>query len=303
MNNVIMLVRREFWENRSLWISPLVVAGVILVAAAFGGIHTGDNGRFSFGTSDGPSETEISAIMGSLDKRQMIYGVTIATFTVFQLVVLGFVVFFYLLDALLSERKDRSILFWKSLPVSDSQVVTSKVLAALVATPIIVLLVSAATQLVFGVVWWLRMRGSPLGEVLMPFDAKVWLQVQAGSWLLAFVSILWYLPIAGYLLLVSVWARKNAFLWAVLPVVGLLLAEGLLLQSHRFADFLGWRFSGAYQIMAFDEKHVPEGGSALALFAERSWVMLTHWETWAGAAVAVLFFLAVVRIRRYRDDS
>jgi ABC-2 type transport system permease protein len=303
MNKVLMLIRREYWENRSLWIAPLVIAGIILISAAFGGIHTGDNGRFSFGTSDGPSESELIALAGSLDKRQMVYGMTIATFTVFQLVVLGFVVFFYLLDALLSERKDRSILFWKSLPVSDSQVVGSKALVALIVAPVYVLLVSAATQLVFAAVWWLRMRGSPLAEVLVPFDASVWAQVQAGTWILAFVSILWYLPIAGYLLLVSVWARKNAFLWAVLPVVAILLAEGLLMRSHHFADFLGERFAGVYKIMAFEHGNIPDDGSALALFAQHAAAVLMSWKTWAGVAAAAAFFFAVVRIRRYRDDS
>jgi ABC-2 type transport system permease protein len=303
MNKVLMLIRREYWENRSLWIAPLVIAGIILVSAAFGGIHTGDNGRFSFGSSDGPSEAEMIALAGSMDKRQLIYGMTIATFTVFQLVVLGFVVFFYLLDSLLSERKDRSILFWKSLPVSDLQVVASKTLTALVVTPIYGLLVSAVTQLVFAIVWWLRMRGGPLAELLTPFDAGVWMQVQGGTWMLAFVAIVWYLPIAAYLLLVSVWARKNAFLWAVLPIVAILLGEGLLMRSHRFADFVGRRFAGVFQIMGFEHGNIADEGTSLGLFAQHAAAVLTTWETWVGVAVAAAAFVAVVRIRRYRDDS
>ncbi len=303
MNKLLMLVRREYWENRSLWIVPLVIAGIILISAAFGGIHTGDKNLFSFGTNDGPSAAEIAALAGSMNKREMIYGMTIASFTVFQLVVLGFVIFFYLLDSLLSERKDRSILFWKSLPVSDSQVVGSKVLTALVTTPIYVMLVSAATQLVFAIVWWLRMRGGPLEELLIPFDASTWAQVQAGTWILAFVTVLWYLPIAGYLLLVSVWARRNAFLWAVLPIVGILLAEGLLMQTHRFADFLGRRFAGVFQIIGFEHDPIPDDGAALALFAKHAAAVLMNWETWAGVAVAAAVFFAIVRIRRYRDDT
>jgi ABC-2 type transport system permease protein len=298
-----MLIRREFWENRALWIAPLVVAGLILVVSVFGGMATGDKHTFAFGTDEGPSEAAVANMAGSLDKPELIYGMTILSFTAFQLVVLGFVIFFYLLDSLLSERKDRSILFWKSLPVSDSQVVGSKALVALVATPIYVLLVSAATQLVFAIVWWLRMRNGPLAELLIPFDAGVWAQVQGGTWILAFVTILWYLPIAGYLLLVSVWARRNAFLWAVLPIVGILLAEGLLMQSHRFGDFLGRRFTGVFQIMGFEHDTIPDDGSALILFAKHAGAVLTTWETWAGVAAAAAAFFAVVRIRRYRDDS
>jgi ABC-2 type transport system permease protein len=302
MNILLVLIRREYWENRSLWIAPLVIAGIILVSAAFGGIHTGDN-SFSFGTSDGPSDSEIRDILGSLDKRQMIYGVTISTFTVFQLIVLGIVVFFYLLDSLLGERQDRSILFWKSLPISDAQVVGSKLLTALVTTPAYVLLVSAATQLVFGLIWWVRMRGSPLGEVLMPFDAGIWLQVQAGTWMLALAAILWYLPIAGYLLLVSVWARKRAFLWALLPPVSLLLAEGLLRQSHHVGDFLVRRLGGIFQIIGEGDNHYESGAPSLADMAGRIGAVLTHWETWAGVAAAAALIAATIRIRRYRDDG
>ena len=303
MNKVLMLIRREFWENRALWITPLVVAGIILLVSVFGGMATGDKHTFAFGTDEGPSKAAVANMAGSLDKPELIYGMTILSFTAFQLVVLGFVIFFYLLDSLLSERKDRSILFWKSLPVSDSQVVGSKALVALVATPIYVLLVSAATQLVFAIVWWLRMRNGPLAELLIPFDAGVWAQVQGGTWILAFVTILWYLPIAGYLLLVSVWARRNAFLWAVLPIVGILLAEGLLMQSHRFGDFLGRRFTGVFQIMGFEHDTIPDDGSALILVAKHAGAVLSTWETWAGVAVAAAAFFAVVRIRRYRDDS
>ena len=139
MNNMLWLIRREIWENRSLWIAPLVIAGVILVIAAFGGIHVGDGGDFSMGwhsdsgidISDEDRENIRSAMATApLDKKQIVYAITLSTFTAVQLFSMVIVLFFYLLDSLLAERKDRSILFWKSLPVSDSEVVLSKLLTA-----------------------------------------------------------------------------------------------------------------------------------------------------------------------------
>jgi len=292
MKKVLMLVRREFWENRSLWIAPLVVAGVVLFASATGGIHIGGDEPFG-------NEGDVKALESLLGAPQVIYLFTMVAFTIFQFVVLGFVVFFYLLDSLLGERKDRSILFWKSLPLSDTQVVTSKVLTALVATPVIVLVVSAVTQLLFGVIWSIRGSGD---TGLVAFDPAAWFQLQIGSWLLAFVTVVWYLPLAGYLLLVSVWARRNAFLWAVLPIIGVITAEGLLMRSNHFALFMADRFIGGFQAMAAETKHF-EFHSLAGFMASRAGLVFKQPGAWLGAAAAAAMFVAAIRIRRYRDDS
>ena len=304
MNNLIMLVRREYWENRSLWIAPLIIAGIILVLALFGFINAGD-GNFSFGTVDAPRELGLHDLADSPEKQRGIYQGVMMGFTSIQLLVLGIVIFFYLLDALLAERKDRSILFWKSLPISDTEVVGSKLLTALLVAPVFVLLVSAATQLLFGVIWWARMHSSPLGQMLIPFDAGAWLRVQGGTWMLAAATILWYAPLAAYLLLVSVWVRKNAFLWAVVPPVAILAIEGLLMHSHHFGSFLARRLIGVYEIIGMDSGTGGSGpeSSPFSEFSGSVGAALVHWETWAGMAVAVALVVATIRIRRYRDDS
>jgi ABC-2 type transport system permease protein len=143
-------------------------------------------------------------------KGQMIYAFTLAMLTMVQLFALVLVLFFYLLDSLLAERKDRSILFWKSLPVSDTEVVTSKLLTAAVAAPALVLLLSAVVHVLFRLVVWARFHGSIVGDVMPLFDLEVWLKVQAASWVMTVTAIVWYLPLVGYLMLVSVWARRNA---------------------------------------------------------------------------------------------
>ena len=301
MNNILWLIRREIWENRSLWIAPLALAGFLVVVSAFGGVHVGENDNFWFGTAMG--NQELHGLDPDLDKRRMIYGFAISMFTTIQLAVLGIVVFFYLLDSLLSERKDRSILFWKSLPLSDTEVVTSKVLTGLVVAPVFVLLLSAVTQLLFGLVWWMRFGGTTLGNVLMPWDAMTWLKVQAVFWMMAPAAILWYLPIAGFLLVVSVWARKNSFLWAVLPWVALTAIEGLLMQSHHVANFLGDRFGGVFRIMAYEPSSKVTSDNALAEVASHIGRVFTQYDTWLGVIAAAAVVFAAIRIRRYRDDS
>jgi ABC-2 type transport system permease protein len=297
--NVTMLIRREIWENRALWIAPLVVTGLILFSAAFGGVHVGNGDNFSFGFSS--HDKELSQIDLGHEKQVEIYAKTIGVFTVIQLVALGIVIFFYLLDSLLSERKDRSILFWKSLPISDAEVVSSKALTALVVAPAFVLLVSAFTQLAFGIIWFLRTGSGFPANLLVPFDAMTWLQVQATFLVFVPAVIVWYLPIAGYLLLVSVWARRNAFLWAVLPIAAIQLVEGLLMQSHHVADFIGHRFSGVFHLMGFGGK--GDSIDSLSQLVAGVGNVFANYETWLGVLAAGCFFFAIVRIRRYRDDS
>jgi ABC-2 type transport system permease protein len=298
-NKVLMLVRREMWENRSLWITPLVLSAVILVSAAFSGAPMVDgHGGMHFGPAMHPAE------LPSADpaRRDGIYAGYIAVLTLVQLLVLGIVVFFYLLDSLMGERKDRSILFWKSLPISDSEVVLSKAATALVLAPAIVLAVSSVTQIVFGAILWLRFHGTPLGGWVTGWNPAVWIQVQAGFLALVPAVVVWYLPLAGYLLLVSVWARKNAFLWAVLPPAAVLLVEAMILQSHNFADFLGRRFAGAFMIMDLpndDGQAMPP----LTVLVSHIARVFMHAETWLGVLVAIGFIVAAIRIRRYRDDS
>ena len=299
MNNILWLIRREIWENRSLWIVPSVVAAVILIVASFGLINVGDNDAFWMGTSDGPSRFGPM----DLDKRRMIYGFTISMFTLVQLFACGIAVFFYLLDSLLGERKDRSILFWKSLPLSDAEIVASKVLTALVVAPLFVLLVCGLTQVLFAPIWAMRFGGTALGNVIMPWDGGVWLRVQALFLLLVPAVVVWYLPIAGYLLVVSAWARGKAFLWAILPPLALLAIEEWLMSSHHVGHFLGRRLGGMAQIMAYEPTSKVTADTALREMVSHVGTVFTHPETWYGVLAAAVLFFAAVRIRRYRDDS
>jgi len=316
VNNMIWLIRREVWENRSLWIAPLVVAGIILVIAAFGGVHVGNGNDVSLGWNSGSgahmSDQDRESIRSAmatapLSKKQIIYAITLSTFTAVQLFTMIIVLFFYLLDSLLAERKDRSILFWKSLPVSDTQVVLSKLLTAAVITPVFVLVVSSALQVLFAGVWSMRFSGSVLGNALMAWDGPTWLKIQASFLLLLASAILWYLPILTYLMVVSVWARRNAFLWAVLPPVSILAIEGLILQSHNFGNFLGRRFIGMFQILqASSGKMFGDENEGIVTVGEvlnSVTAVFTHYETWAGVLAAAAMIFAAIRIRRYRDDN
>src|ERR1700687_5194317 len=105
-------VQRELWENRSIYIAPLIVAVVVL----FG---------FLVSTSGLPERRRAVLLLEPAKARAAIeipYDVAAMMF-IFTAFMVGV---FYCLDALHGERRDRSILFWKSLPVSDLTTVLSK---------------------------------------------------------------------------------------------------------------------------------------------------------------------------------
>lgn len=305
--NILMLVRREIWENRALWIAPLVLAAVLLVTAGFGDVQLHDDDQFFFGSVpeaglESPSPEQRGTLAAQIPEwqRHAAVGLIFVMVTMLQLFVLGIVVFFYLLDCLLAERRDRSILFWKSLPISDGQVITSKALTALVVAPLIVLLVSAVTLPLFAAVTSLRLNG----VLTTLWSGRMWLEVQALC--LGFVPmvVLWYLPLAGYLMVVSAWVRKNAFLWAVLPPAALLLIENLITHTSGVGRFLADRFMGFVPLLG--QVDGPIGVDTSSRLGEAYAALgrvFADYQIWLGAAVGLALLYLAARIRRYRDES
>src|SRR5712671_6718356 len=233
MQTMIVLIRREFWEHRALWMAPLVIA-VLLVACAFP-IHIG------------PMHiTAEQGLWSSDSNRLALFGLTQWGLTLPQYLVMAIVLNFYRLDCLYVERKDRSILFWKSMPVSDAATVASKLLTALVVVPLGVYLLTVVTNLLFSVI--LITRGSLGGAPgLSAWDTVVWLKAEALVLYGVIVSAFWYAPMAAYLVLVSAWARRSVFLWATLPPLFAIIVERLAFGTHYVTGLIEYRTWGIWK--------------------------------------------------------
>lgn len=322
MNSFLALIKREFWEHRALWLVPVLIGAAIVLLGAFEGVHIGDRVNISIDLDASLADSDLApkdrVALQSLtalpaDKKQTIYLMTLVAFLTVHMLAIGIVVFFYLLDSLYSERKDRSILFWKSLPISDGATVLSKGLVGLLIAPLLAIVMAALTQVLFGGIWALKFGGSSIGSVMPAWDTAVWLKFQ-GLTLLAFVvGALWYAPLAGYLLLVSAWARRNVFLWAVMPPVVLAVGEKLLMGSDYVGEFIGRRMLGVAEIFSVDARYnsadAGEFGAAAVQPIDRALAAIDpagFFVTpglWLGLAAAALLLFAAVRIRRYRDDT
>jgi ABC-2 type transport system permease protein len=275
-------VRREIWEHRSVYLAPLAVAGLLIFGtaiAAFTPFH---------------GSTSISNL--DADQQRQLLGVP---FAISALALMGasfLVAFFYSLDALYGERRDRSILFWKSLPVSDATAVLSKATIPVIVIPLVCFAITIATQAVLAVLVVLGLAAHGVHPAV-PMTQMPLVQMSA-MLLLHLIAIhgLWYGPIYAWLILVSSYARRAPFLWAILPPLGIMLVEKIAFGTAYFAEIVKHQFSGNDTGATFTMKNVSMNGmsemNAGAIFASPG--------LWIGLLVAGLFLAAAVQMRRYR---
>lgn len=288
-------VRRELWENRSLFIAPLVAGGIAIIALILNAMHLQQG-------------MQALSVLTPEKQRMLVSGVN-GGIAFLITMVMNITVFFYLLDALQGERKDRSVLFWKSLPVSDTTAVLGKLFTALVMSGAIVIVVTLATQLV---VLLLATVILMIGGVS---PAPIWNNLQLFQLTIALIYgqialALWYAPIAAWLLLVSAWAKRVAILWAVLTPVAIMLFERVAIGTHYVSDLLAYRLRDGVTTAFMPRSHagftVRDGGMNADMprnifdaldpvgFFTNPWL-------WVGLVVAAGLVAAAIWMRRYRE--
>lgn len=275
-------VWRELWENRSIYIAPLIVAAVILFGSFVGAFHLPELRRNALLLD--PAQQR-AAIERPYDAAAMMI-----LFTAFIVGV------FYCLDALHGERRDRSILFWKSLPVSDVTTVLSKASIPLVVLPVLSFAIILITQLIMLLLSTVALLPSGLAATTW---ANVNLFQQSVVLLYGLVALsLWHAPIYGWLLLVSGWARRATFLWAVLPLIVIQIFERITFQTSYFGSFLKHRLMGfAPNAFDFQGRLHPSIDSFAQLTPLK---YLSSPGLWIGLVLAAVLFAAAIRLRRYR---
>lgn len=277
------LVRRELWENKSLYVAPLAAAGLVLAG-------------FLISMGALPKALGAFAVVEASQN-----GALAAPFAFAGLVVMaaGFLAgLFYCLGALHNERRDRSILFWKSMPLSDLLTVASKAIIPFVAAPLIAFVVIVALHLVMLIVE---------GAAFLVFGlnlSTLWtsLDLPARELVLLYSVVtlaIWYAPIYGWLMLVSGWARRVTFLWAILPPIGLCVFEQLAFHTNHLASLLGHRLTGA-TAAAFA---APSAGEFLQRMLPQIDPVgfLSRPDVWIGLIIGAGFLAAAVWLRRYRE--
>src|SRR3979411_658745 len=189
-------IRRELWENRSIYLAPLVAAALFLFGFAISMLSM--RHRITASPLDSSQQPDLLATRYELSAA-LIMGTAL---------IVGV---FYSLDALYGERRDRSILFWKSLPVSDLTTVLSKLTIPIVILPLLSFAITVATQFIMLLLSSVVLMGSGLSVGTLLAQSSFF-HVSLG--LLSHLLIihgLWYAPLYGWLLLVSAGAPRAPF--------------------------------------------------------------------------------------------
>ncbi len=274
-------VRRELWEYRFLYLAPLGVACVYLFAFAIGLHHLPEQVRQA-SSLDAMQYRDVIAVPYDIaGDLMMLVGILMSIF--------------YCSDALHGERRDRSILFWKSLPVSDWTTVLAKGSVPLVVIPLITFTVAVALQ------WIMLLLSSAvlLGNRLSV--ARFWgeLSFVQMSLLLLYhlltAHAIWPAPVYAWLMLISGWARRAVLLWAALPVLVIGAVEMLLFRTSHFAGMVAERLIGHIPDAAIGPDHMSPTNPMIHLTPAQ---YLLDPSVWAGLLVAAAFLALAVRMRR-----
>ena len=261
-------VRRELWENRWIYIAPMAAATLFLFGFGISLVRMRLHDEVSWTTEQ--YELAPALIMGAA----LIVSV------------------FYCLDALYGERRDRSILFWKSLPVSDVTAVLAKLAVPILVLPLLSFVITVATQLLTLLMSSAILAGTGITPAL-------WTQMSVfrvpAIWLYHLVTVhgLWYAPLFGWLLMVSAWAPRAPFLWAFLPPFVIYGVEKIAFNTSYFLNLLQYRLLGPGNGMAAEHHH----DFTSTLIPHH---FLSTPGLWTGLAVATLFLFITVRLRRSR---
>ena len=273
-------VRRELWENKSIYIAPAIVAVVILLGSLIG-------------ASQLPQRRRNAMLLDEVHRRMAIelpYNVA-AMVIIITVFIVGL---FYCLDALYGERRERSILFWKSLPVSDLTTVLSKITVPLLILPPIALATVIITQL--GMLLISSAVLLPTGLASTSWANFNLLQQSVILLYSVIVIALWHAPIYGWALLISGIARQATFLWGVMPFIAISIFEKITFNTTYFFWMVKNRLLGAGDT-AFDLHHSMSVDSLSQLTPGR---FLATPGLWIGLLFAVGFIVAAIRLRRYR---
>ena len=308
----VSLLNREFLEHRVafLYLPVGIATGLVVLAllSFTGTVRVGDEAELRTDDDRGTSFVieEPTPVRRALEHvaaappserpeivHRALYAAAAPAFAV-----LWVVLFFYLLSALHTERADRSVLFFKSLPVSDATTVASKVAAACVLAPAVALAGVAVTHLVLGII------ATPVAWIA---DLSAWELVWAPSqlpllWLnligVLLVQALWSLPWYGWLLLVSVSSGRVPFLVALLTPAAFAFVEKVLFDT---SVFIKWLLAHVLWI-------AMPGPAGLGSRIEQTtghplgYGLLGTLDMWFGVAVGLALLAGAVWFRRRNNE-
>ena len=304
ISNQLALIKRELWEHRSVYVTPIAISVVLLLGSLTGMVTASSYGAVVDLAMIGAHE------LGTAEHRAILTG-TLTGLSFIFVIAMWIMIVFYSLDSLYAERKNKSILFWRSLPVTDAETVVSKLLVAALVVPLFtfaVVVVTHLVSLILGSIWLNFEGGSPglfIWQSINLFD--LW------TALLIFIMAVpvWLSPFIGWFLFVSAWTKRSPFLVASMPIIVVPLVERTVFGTTFLMQAI-WERTGTMPLFGVSESTFEffeledfalEADSISLLALIDLGKFLSSPSMWAGLLVCGLFVTGAIYVRRFRDES
>ena len=300
----LALIRREIWEHRSIYVTPIAIAVIVSLVSLAGMVTVS-----AFDKEVNMALFGASNIAGDAERQAALTVFFLGTSWIF-LFALAILTTFYTLDCLYAERKDKSILFWRSLPVTDAETVVSKLLTATIVLPLVTVAAIIATHLVNLVIttFWVMFKGGNAAHLI--WGSVTLFDNWTAALIVTVASAIWMSPLIGWFLFVSAFTKRSPLLMAFMPLVIIPIIEWIFFRSKLFASAVFGRgeliplFHEMDLGHFFDEDRMTVNEEVISLLAHIDLgKFLVSPSVWAGIVVCGLFATAAIYVRRYRDES
>lgn len=308
LKTMTALVRRELWEHRGFWTVPAVISSLLtllLIRVGAEVVLEVPAEKIAQANARLAADGTFATLADQVNAASLVFvgiGLTIGS-------IMTIVASFYLLDSLYGDRRDRSILFWRSMPITDVQTVLSKVVTATLAGPAVLIGVLAGAFVVWGSLAAAFGLAVGFDHWYIGLNPLAWVSAIATIAGIAIGAGLIAAPFVGWLTMASAWAPRAPFLWAVIPVAAVAMLEEMVFDTSYFIvavlghpealfpKMFGENFEGfGIRGDVHDSIRIVGGMDLSAAF-------LLEPRLWLGVAVGAAFLAGAVLARRYRDDS
>ena len=293
------MIVREIQEHKVAFVyAPFFVSFILcfVIASVYFGGTSIQTDQFNFSTEY--YDEEIRQAMKSVSSISRIdivrTGLLVLGFPI--LLTVGFGLLAYSLSTFADERKDRSLIFWRSLPVSDLTTVLSKVFVVTLIVPLMVLPYIILLQLVAMTSASIFFATNDIVSFSWLWGSYIitdWFRIIFSLW----AQALWSLPLFLWLMLAGTFAARP-IAGAIVPPVILRVLEGVIFKTNLVLEFIEnrigfWSRSDSFP-KEYQELRVVDITDILLLFSTQAF--------WIGILASVILVAGIVYFRSSNSD-
>ena len=299
MTILFTMIRREIQEHKLAFIyAPFIVALVLclVIISVYLGLTDIQTTTFNFSTDLYDEEFQEDMLQATPESKTAVIRAGLTVLGLPILLTVGFGLLAYSLSTFADERKDRSLIFWRSLPVSDLTTVMSKLIFVVIVIPLLVvpnLFLLQLISLLSVSIYFVSNDIVSFGYVWTSYFISDWFRIIFSLW----AQALWTLPILLWLMLAGTYFKKPV-IGAIVPLVALVVLEGIIFKANNIQEFIEnrlgfWSRSDSFPI---------EYAEARVVDISDIYLLLTTQAFWIGILASIVLIAGIVYTRSTNND-